>query len=53
MNFFAILQLGAQIMGEVSAVIGSLGAGQPVTLPGIRTYIAGKHVELDITIKPL
>lgn len=53
MNFFEILSVGATILNALSGALGQLAAGQAVTAPPIRTYIGGKHVELDITVKPV
>lgn len=53
MNFLTIISLGSSIAGALASAYVAFASGQTVTLPSVRTYIDGKHVEMDITIKPL
>lgn len=52
-NFFQIINLGSTLLAAFTTAASEFATGQPVALPSIRTYIGGKHVELDITVKPL
>lgn len=52
-HFYEILSLGAQVFGVITSAVTSLATGTPVNLPEIRTYVGGKHISLNITIKSI
>ncbi|MGH8165012.1 MAG: hypothetical protein ACREP1_11835 [Rhodanobacteraceae bacterium] len=52
-NFFEVIQVGAAVLGALGSVVAQLSAGQPASLPPVRTYIGGRHVELDVKVTPL
>ena len=43
------IEIATAIAGDLTAIQG----GQPVSTPPIRTYIAGKHVEIAVSVNPL
>jgi hypothetical protein len=49
----AALGLVTGILTEVEAEAVNFAAGQPVSVPEIRTYLAGKHVKINVTISQL
>ncbi len=58
MNYFKYLGTAFSIAQALAEAEAQFASGQPVTVPGIKTYIpvgGGKnaHVEVDISIKPL
>lgn len=53
MNWLSYLALGAQIINAILAAVGQLAAGQPVSIPQIRTYFGKEHVAIDVTVTPL
>lgn len=53
MNWFSIVGLAMNIATQISAAVAELAAGQPVQVPEIRTYFEGKHLAIDITVKPI
>jgi hypothetical protein len=49
-TYFSLL---ISIANALQANLASIKAGVPAELPPIRTYIDGKHVEVDIAVNPL
>jgi hypothetical protein len=51
-NISAVFSVGGAVIGEIESDDAALLAGQPftVTAPAIKTYIQGKHVEIDVTV---
>lgn len=52
-DIFNYLGTAMQIATALAAAAGAFQSGQPVTVPEIRTYVSGKHIGIDITVKPL
>jgi hypothetical protein len=53
-NPFEILSVGAAIGGPVITAFAELESGaQTFTVPPIRTYIGGEHLEIDVTVTRL
>lgn len=52
-NVFQFLGPAIEIAMALGQAASGIQSGQPVTSPPIRTYIAGKHVELTVNINPL
>jgi hypothetical protein len=54
--FIKVLQylaLAEELISAVLAAIGQVEAGQPVSAPQIKTYVAGKHIGITVTVAPL
>lgn len=52
-NPMAVLSAGIQIATGLAAAYEGYAAGGTVSVPPIRTYLGGDHVEIDLVIKHL
>jgi hypothetical protein len=52
-NLFQYLPVAFEIVGEFEALEAEFEAGQPVTVPEIKTYIGKQHVSVNVTVTPL
>jgi hypothetical protein len=46
-------QIAGAIAAQFETDVVEFEAGQPVSVPAISTYIAGKHVSIEITVTPV
>jgi hypothetical protein len=53
MNAFAYLQVAFAVAEAIMNAAVQFSEGQTVNIPGILTYLGGKHVSIDISIVPM
>ena len=53
MKYMKYLYLLAQIIPLILMEQATLDAGEPVAVKGFQTYLNGKHIEIDLSIKQL